>query len=409
LPAAVILLGIVPAAILPGKVRGGEAGPPVWNPKAAAAYLDGRAAWWLNWSGAARGQGTACLSCHTTLPFALARPALGRHLGEAAPDTALDRLLANVRKRVDNWDSIVAHPTPDKDPLLPFYAKDRKPTALGTEVVLNALVLVREDAGPGGALSAPTRKALAHLWQQQQANGAWLWLDFGLNPWEKDATYYGAALAALAVGTAGGDYCQQADVRPKVAALKQYLRTQFANQPLHHRVVALWASSRLPDLLTAPERKALLEELVSTQESDGGWSLPKLGKSASGQGPWASHRAYPEGMVSDGYATGLVVLALKGAGAGADSPPLRKAVRWLVTRQTEGTWPVHYPNRQRDPQTDTGKFMRDAATAFAVLALTEPVEPARGNGNRAGQSSKRANPGGPAAVNTQYSVLTAQY
>src|SRR5262245_34501325 len=55
-----------------------------WNAHAAAKYLDQRGDEWLNWSGAARGQGTACLSCHTAMPVALARPALAKQLGETA-------------------------------------------------------------------------------------------------------------------------------------------------------------------------------------------------------------------------------------------------------------------------------------------------------------------------------------
>ena len=47
---------------------------PGWDAKAAAAYLDGRAEWWTTWPNAARDRGTYCMSCHTTLPYALARP-----------------------------------------------------------------------------------------------------------------------------------------------------------------------------------------------------------------------------------------------------------------------------------------------------------------------------------------------
>jgi squalene-hopene/tetraprenyl-beta-curcumene cyclase len=355
------------------RAQGAAPASPPWSPQAAAKYLDGRADWWLNWSGAARGQGTACLSCHTSMPFALARPALGAHLGETAAGAVERRLFDGLKKRVQNWDKIVSDPAPDKHPFVPFYSGGRKPSALGTESVLNALVLVNHDARRAkGLLSAPTRKALAHLWEQQQANGAWLWLEFGLRPWEKDGAYYGAALAAVAVGTAGKDYYERPDVAPKVAALKKYLKTQFPNRPLHDRVLGLWASSRLPGILSEPDQQKLIAELLSVQEADGGWALPKLGKAASGKGEWKSQGAFPQGAVSDGYATGLVVLALKRAGVAADHPQLQKAIGWLVANQKEGTWPIHYPNRSRDPQTDIGKFMRDAATAFAILALIEP-------------------------------------
>jgi hypothetical protein len=347
--------------------------PTAWSPQAAAKYLDGRADWWLSWSGAARGQGTACLSCHTALPIALARPALAARLGEKAPGAAERRLLDGLNKRVASWDKIVADPAPGKHPFVPFYSGNRKPSALGTESVLNALVLVNQDARRSkGVLSAPTKKALDHLWQQQQKDGAWLWLEFGLRPWEKDGAYYGAALAAVAVGTAGKDYYERPEVAPKVAALKMYLKGRFPDRPLHDRVLALWVSSHLPGLLTEPDRQKLIAELFSAQEADGGWGLPKLGKAASGKGEWKSQGVYPEKVVSDGYATGLVVLALKRAGVAADHTQLQKALGWLNANQKEGTWPIHYPNRARDPQSDIGKFMRDAATAFAVLALTEP-------------------------------------
>ena len=187
-----------------------------------------------------------------------------------------------------------------------------------------------------------------------------------MNPWENDGAYYGASLAALAAGMAGNDYFEQPEIQPKVAALKKYL--QGVDQPLHHRIVALWASSFLPGVLTTEAKKTLIGEIQSAQEADGGWGLAKLGKRGVTKTGWQSHGVYPDG-VSDGYATGLVVLALKRAGVPAEDSKLQQGIRWLQGRQKDGTWPATYPNRPRNPHSDTGKFMRDAATAFAVLGL----------------------------------------
>jgi squalene-hopene/tetraprenyl-beta-curcumene cyclase len=372
-------------------VRAEENEKKSWNPKATARYLDERADWWLQWSGSARGQGTACISCHTALPIALAQPALLRGFGETTAGGVEQRLVDNVKKRVENWDKITKRSNSEEDAFRTYYTGERRASSLGTESVLNALVLVNHDhrLKPGATkeagskqptnvlirqeqseLKESTRKALVHMWEQQKENGAWHWLEFGTSPWEKDAEYFGACLGAIAVGSAGKDYFTQADIQPKVAALVKYLKNQFPNQPLHNQAMCLWASSRLPGILSEQETKKLIDELLNVQESDGGWSLPKLGK----PGVWTSQGAYPEGAISDGYATGLVVLALKRAGLTASNARNQRGIAWLENHQKDGTWPVHYLNKKRDPNTDTGKFMRDAATSFAILALTEPSD-----------------------------------
>jgi hypothetical protein len=319
----------------------------------------------MEWPNAARGEGTSCVSCHTTLGYALARPALGQVLGEKQPRIVEKQLFDNVKKRVAGWDKVVGD-----GPFRPFYGGERKPSALGTEAVLNALVLVNYDARRGkDVLSADAKQALAHLWTTQQKDGTWQWLEFGLRPWETDAKYFGASLAGLAVGMAGKNYYEQADVQPKVALLKKYLTNGAATQRLHDRMILLWAAAKLPGALRDDDKNAIVKAILDSQEADGGWTSARLGHANQKKTAWTSHGLTRTGTISDGYATGLAVLALKGSGLAGDNANLKKAIAWLSANQKDGVWPGTYLNKNRDPESDVGQFMRDASTAFAVLAL----------------------------------------
>src|SRR5262245_54358203 len=64
--------------------------------RAATTYLDSRLEWWLHWPNAARDHDTSCVSCHTALPYALARPVLRTALDEREPGAPERMLLANV-------------------------------------------------------------------------------------------------------------------------------------------------------------------------------------------------------------------------------------------------------------------------------------------------------------------------
>jgi hypothetical protein len=74
-----------------------------WDPKAAAGYMDGRQSWWMTWPNAARDHDTACVSCHTALPYALARPALRGPLAEREASAPERKMLEQVTKRVRLW------------------------------------------------------------------------------------------------------------------------------------------------------------------------------------------------------------------------------------------------------------------------------------------------------------------
>ena len=106
--AAIITCSIgLAASLLAAGPQKGSASSPAWNARAAAAYLDGRQTWWLGWPNAARDHNTSCVSCHTALPYALARPALRAELGESDLPAPERKLVDNVVKRVRS----IARPT----------------------------------------------------------------------------------------------------------------------------------------------------------------------------------------------------------------------------------------------------------------------------------------------------------
>ena len=335
-----------------------------WNARAAATYLDGRMDWWLQWSGAQRDHDTACVSCHTAVPYAVARPALRAALGEsdlAAPER---RMLDNVVKRVRMWKEVEPF-YPDQTRGLPKTSESR-----GTEAVMNALILATRDASAARpALSDDARQAFANLWALQfragEQSGAWAWLNFHYEPWEgNDSPFFGASLAAIAVGTAPGGYAKTPEVQDKVAALRTYLQKHVDDEILFNKVMALWASAKIGDVLSGPQAHSIFMAIVARQQDDGGWATSALG-------PWKRVDNSAADTASDGYATGLIVYAARQAGLTREEPHLARAIAWLEQHQdaSTGRWWTSSPNKQRDPASDAGKFMSDAATAFAVLAL----------------------------------------
>ncbi len=335
----------------------------LWSGKAAAAYLDERIAWWMDWPNAARDHDTFCVSCHTAVPYAIARPSLRPALGEHTASALERRLLDNVAKRVRMWKEV--------EPFYPTKKESDPKTAesRGTESILNALILA-SNAASMGRLSADAGLALENMWVEQlktgDAAGAWAWLQFHNSPWEGDSQYYGATLAAIAAGTAPGNYRSSPDVQDRLKLLSEYLVRERASQVPINRVMLLWASVKLPGLLTRAQQASIVEEAVGKQQEDGGFSL------SSFVGEWKRKDNTPLDPRSDGYATGLVVFALQQAGMPGVQRQVGRGLEWLASNQDpkDGRWPAWSLNKQRDPASDAGRFMSDAATAYAVLALS---------------------------------------
>ena len=263
--------------------RGDSEGSSVrWNRQTAARYLDDREIWWQEWPRAQKDHGTICVSCHTVVPYAMVRPGLGRELGEAGMTVPEKTMMDSVEKRVSHWSEMV-----------PFYSDAKNgpgktAEAHATEAVLNAVILASYDTQQGH-LRPITRTAFDEAWALQEKTGdragAWKWQDFHLSPWESaESGYQGAALLMVEAVNAPDGYANEPEVREHLDRLREYLRRQYAAQPLVNQLYVLWASGKEPGLLNGGERKALLASIRSQQQVDGGWSLRTCSGSNGGVG-----------------------------------------------------------------------------------------------------------------------------
>ena len=109
--ATTILLLVLTAAVLRAAPQSGSTAPnrgaaADWDRAAAAAYLDDRMdMWFANATKLRTGEEkTSCVSCHSSVPYALARPALRRALHAAAPTAQEARLADETTRRVESYE-----------------------------------------------------------------------------------------------------------------------------------------------------------------------------------------------------------------------------------------------------------------------------------------------------------------
>lgn len=355
---------------------------PRWDRDAAARYLDNRMdAWWANAKTLKTDGGeTRCLSCHTALPYVWARQALRRSQDVAQPTSHELRVVEQVSRRI-------GYRGDDQ----PYYdhTEAKKIESRGVEAVINAVALTGlDDDSISGEQQTLVATAMSRMWNVQRPDGAWDWLDFGLEPYEApDAAFQGATLAALAAGSPSASKANDSDLaRDGVAKLRGYLRSRFSDQRAFNRAWMLLAAARLDELLTKPERDAIVTNLESLQRADGGWSLADLGvwRWTRQEAPFAPPGTVEGALIaqSDGYATGLVVYALRRSAQPVASSAVRRGQQWLIEHQAPeragdpawAPWRAHSLNYDREHGGPKGEawrrmFMSDLATAFGVLAL----------------------------------------
>jgi squalene-hopene/tetraprenyl-beta-curcumene cyclase len=303
-----------------------------WSPRAAADYLDARQKEWLAWPAANLADGKKCVSCHTGLTYLLARPALRRVLNESSPTEYETAILDSLRARVS------------KRSPLELYPKATEPH-LSEEAAVESIF---------AAMFVRSSESLDRMWTLQAPTGAWAWNNFYLDPWETpESAYFGAALAALAVKSGPAAHRN----RPEAARLRQYLDREFAAQPLHNRLMAIWAGA-------APEgaRQSTLNAVWRTQSPDGSWTMDAIG-------PFGKHAKAPASTGTNSYATAFTAAALRASDV--SDPRLSRALDWLKSHQDpKGYWDAVSMNKPYPEGSMMAAFMRDAATAYAVLALT---------------------------------------
>ncbi|HJZ60133.1 MAG TPA: prenyltransferase/squalene oxidase repeat-containing protein [Gemmataceae bacterium] len=318
-----LCLSAPPEVPQPEPTRPDEPMAAAFSPAKAAEYLDGVG---VNWT-----RDRQCITCHTNLPYMLARPLLP---GDAGWKEVRKFLEDDVAK----WEN------------------GGKPRG-DAYVVATAFALAFSDAKTTGRLHPMTKAALDRMWKGQKPSGEWNWLKCDWPPMEHD-DYYGATVAALAAGVAPGDYAKTDAAKAGIEKLQVYFKKTPAPD-LHHKAMLLWASTVTDGLLSAEEQKKVVTELKAKQHADGGWGLPSLGeykrRDKTDNDPNAP---------SDGYGTGFVVYVLRQSGVPADDPAVKKGVVWLKANQrASGRWYTRSLNN------DKAHYITNAGTAFCMLAL----------------------------------------
>jgi squalene-hopene/tetraprenyl-beta-curcumene cyclase len=338
-----------------------------WSPAAAASYLDYREAWWQQWPGAQRDHGTVCISCHTVVPYALVRPALGAQLSENGLTAAERRMLESIETRVTEWPQTTSYYTD------PAHAAPSR----GTESVLNAFILSSYDR-ISSQITPITRRAFAEAWALQDTTGddagGWRWQDFHEAPWESpESAYWGAALMAIAVGDTPDEYKNEPGVNEHVTGLEGYLRRTYQEQPTINQVYVIWAAAEMPGLVSSSQRGQFIARVESLQQPDGGWSLASLDDRVAMKPEILDmFRRVDRRDGSDGCGTGLALLGLEKAGVPSQDPVVQRGLVWLRQHQyQDGSWWAPSLNGLRQPDSELGRFMSDAATGYAVLAMEQ--------------------------------------
>ncbi len=310
----------------PGAISADEPIAEQFSAEKAARYLDTAA---LHWQKTRK-----CVTCHTNLGYLFARPALQAVVEDSGEVREFFEEHVTTR-----WANTAPRPV---------------------RAVAVAAGLAFNDFHSTGKLHPTTRKALDLMWTVQREDGAWDWPMCDWPPMEVDE-HYGVTLAALAVGLAPESYVETEAAVNGLAKIRTFLQN---NPPksLHHRAMVAWASLRVSGLMDDNQRKATLDDLLSRQLTDGGWSTPGLLQ--DWQGLERLDGKAHDTKTSDAYATGFVIVVARELGLPSSDARVASGIDWLLNHQRiSGRWFT------RSAAKDNKHYLSNFGTAFAVLAL----------------------------------------
>jgi NAD(P)-dependent dehydrogenase (short-subunit alcohol dehydrogenase family) len=293
------------------------------------------------------GEGEACISCHTSLPYALVEPLL------PGDYPAYTDLLQNIDNRIRTWNDNTPWYADDKleetaiaggkppDALKSFL---NGPDSRGVEAIFNAFIRTMKDAYAGQPASTETKLALENMWNEQKqsgpAAGRWGWIQANLVPWEvSDSDIWGASLACVATSVYP-NYSPEHQLGMLVESLRQASTDPAVS--LHAKAAVIWCDAESGgEVLADGIAAGIAADLLALQRDDGGWALRDIGPWVGWEGSDADCCSGRE-VRSDSYATGFVSLALsrnqhRVPDGGMES--LEKSAKWM-TRDLANPYPA---------------------------------------------------------------------
>lgn len=338
--------------------------------------------WANNPSARISGEGQACISCHTSLPYALVEPLL------PGSYPAYTDLINNVSNRALTWadntpwyseqkleDTAVMEGLPPDALIEVLDAADSR----GVEAIFNALILAVRDAYANKPAQPDAVQAFANMWSEQKktgpAAGRWGWIQANLVPWEvTDSGLWGASLACVA-SSLFPELAPEENLNLLHGALRQAAGNDAVS--LHVKSAVLWCDSELSgQLLDSDVATSIAANLLELQHDNGGWALREIGPFVDWEGSDADCCAQRE-IRPDAYATGFITLTLARSShliPEKDKGRMDKAVEW-IDAQLANPYPAE-PRHNKHNSGDKGlpqfrnNIYTNAGHMWAFLAKT---------------------------------------